>query len=102
MQDWVITILTAAGALLACLASIALTIIFSRRRDRKKEEPVGTLHVAEDPEDGAYLFLELSTPPENLYSQEYVTFWVDNMPYDIATGNEIREAHGMDRFSRSQ
>ena len=98
MQDWVITILTAAGAFLACLASIALTIIFSRRSDRKKEEPVGTLHVAEDPEDGAYLWLELAKPVEDIMTEQAIALWVDVMLSGGVTANEAAEA--IQRFNR--
>lgn len=81
MEDWKVTMIAAAIAAF-CVIVIVLAIIFSRRSDRKKEEPVGTLHIANDPDDGPYLFLELEKKPEELYSKKSVVFWVDNIPYE--------------------
>ena len=81
MEDWKVTMIAAAAALVFVVA-IVLARIFSRRSDRKKEEPVGTLHIANDPDDGPYLFLELDRKPEELYSKKSVVFWVDNIPYE--------------------
>ena len=61
---------------------VILAAYLSRKIDKKKTEPVGTLHIAEDPDDGPYLFLELDTPPENLYSRNTVLLYVDNMLYE--------------------
>jgi hypothetical protein len=79
MEDWKVTMIAAA---IAAFCVIVLAIIFSRRNDRKKEEPVGTLHIANDPEDGPYLFLELDKKPEELYSKSTLVFRVDNIPYE--------------------
>lgn len=99
MQDWEITILTAVGALVLCLITIGLTLIFSRRSDRKKEEPAGTLHVAEDPDDGAYLWLELNRPVEDILPEKAITLWVDVMLSGGVTANEAAEAiQGINRL----
>jgi len=81
MEDWKVTMIAAAAALVFVIA-VVLARIFSRRSDRKKEEPIGTLHIANDPDDGPYLFLELAKRPEELYSKETVVFYVDNIPYE--------------------
>lgn len=78
MEDWKVTMIAAAF----CVIVIVLSILFSRRSDRKKEEPVGVLHIANDPDDGPYLFLVLDRKPEELYSKKSVVFWVDNIPYE--------------------
>ncbi len=81
MEDWKVTMIAAAIAF-TCLIVVALSVMLSRRSDRKKEEPVGTLHIANDPEDGPYLFLELDKKPEELYSKSTLTFRVDSIPYE--------------------
>ena len=81
MEDWKVTMI-AAAIVAVCMIVIVLSVIFSRRSDRKKEEPVGTLHIANDPEDGPYLFLELDKKPEELYSKSTLSFRVDNIPFE--------------------
>lgn len=95
MEDWKVTMITAAIAAVGVIV-IVLAAIFLRRSDRKKEEPVGILHIANDPEDGPYLFLELEKSPEELYSKESVVFYVDNIPYAVMSSNEVRQAAGID------
>jgi len=95
MEDWKVTMIAAAIAFV-CVIVIVLSVVLSRRSDRKKEEPVGTLHIANDPEDGPYLFLELEKQPEELYSKESVVFYVDNIPYAVMSSNEVRQAAGID------
>ncbi len=68
------------AAAVICMVCV-LAAYLSRFSDRKKEEPVGLLHIVNDEDDGPYLFLELQTPPEQLYSKDTVVFWVDNIPY---------------------
>ena len=81
MEDWKVTMIVAAIAFV-CMIVIVLSVVLSRRSDRKKEEPVGTLHIANDPEDGPYLFLELDKKPEELYSKSTLAFRVDNIPIE--------------------
>lgn len=81
MEEWKVTMISAA-IVAVCIGVIILAFIFSRRSDRKKEDPIGTLHIANDPDDGPYLFLELAKRPEELYSKETVVFYVDNIPYE--------------------
>ena len=80
MEDWKVTMIAAAAALVFAVAVILRENIIARR-DRKKEEPIGTLHIANDPDDGPYLFLELDKTPEELYSEESVMVFVDYIPY---------------------
>lgn len=94
MEDWKVTMIAAAIAFV-CMIVIVLSVVLSRRSDRKKEEPVGTLHIADDPEDGPYLFLELEKSPEELYSKKSVVFYVDNIPYAVMSSNEVRQATGI-------
>lgn len=48
----------------------------------KKEKPVGTLRIDQsDPEDGPYLFLELSTDPRALMAKKTVIFDVNTESY---------------------
>lgn len=51
--------------------------IFEAARNRAKNEPVGTLKVNDSDPDGPYLFLELSTYPEDIMQEEYVTMKVE-------------------------
>lgn len=51
--------------------------IFEAARNRAKKEPVGTLKVNDSDPDGPYLFLELSTYPEDIMREEYVTMKVE-------------------------
>lgn len=51
--------------------------IFESARNRAKNEPVGTLKVNDSDPDGPYLFLELSTYPEDIMQKEYVTMKVE-------------------------
>jgi hypothetical protein len=47
-----------------------------------KQKPIGTLRVDEsDPEDGPYLFLELSTDPHVIKHMKRVTLNVDSKSY---------------------
>lgn len=46
-------------------------------KNRAKNEPVGTLKVNNSDPDGPYLFLELSTYPEDIMREEYVTMKVE-------------------------
>jgi hypothetical protein len=47
-----------------------------------RTKPIGTLKVDEsDPEDGPYLFLELSTNPNAIKQKQYVTLKVDTKSY---------------------
>ena len=83
-----------AAVVFVAAATCWLTWKLARKLDQTKEEPVGTLRIADDPDDGPYLFLELHTSPEELYSRDTVVFWVDNMPYEAfaKTGVSIDEA----------
>lgn len=51
--------------------------IFESARNRAKNESVGTLKVNNSDPDGPYLFLELSTYPEDIMQKEYVTMKVE-------------------------
>lgn len=51
--------------------------IFEATRNRAKNKPVGTLKVNNSDPDGPYLFLELSTYPEDIMREEYVTMKVE-------------------------
>lgn len=51
--------------------------IFEAARNRAKKESVGTLKVNDSDPDGPYLFLELSTYPEDIMREEYVTMKVE-------------------------
>lgn len=64
------------------ILAFIFAVLWAKRRDRKKEDPIGTLHIANDPEDGPYLFLELEKKPEELYSKSTLTFRVDNIPFE--------------------
>lgn len=92
MQEWNVTMIAVGAALLGCLIAIGAAIIFSRRSNRKKEKPIGTLHVAEDPDDGAYLWLELDKAVEDILPERTVTFWVDNMLYETAEAGRSQES----------
>ena len=95
-HELILIIAMAVGVL--CLA----VFYWSNTRDRKKEEPVGLLHIVNDEDDGPYMFLELQKPPEELYSKDTVTFWVDNMPYEAFTkvgASEEEAAEAMQRLA---
>ena len=98
MPQYVWGVVSAVAAIVICF----LVLYLSHRRDEKKEEPVGTLHIVDDPDDGAYLFLELDASPDELYSRKQVVFYVDNMPYEVMTPNEARQANGLDATGRTQ
>lgn len=59
------------------LCGFAAGSIFEAARNRAKNEPVGTLKVNNSDPDGPYLFLELSTYPEDIMREEYVTMKVE-------------------------
>ena len=51
---------------------------FETARNRAKNKPVGTLKVNDSDPEGPYLFLELSTQPENIMREDTVTLKVDS------------------------
>lgn len=59
------------------LCGFAAGSIFEAARNRAKNESVGTLKVNNSDPDGPYLFLELSTYPEDIMQKEYVTMKVE-------------------------
>lgn len=62
--------------LVGVLIGVIATLIITRPR------PIGSLRIDEsDPDDGPYLFLELSTDPNVIKQDKYVTFKVDARNY---------------------
>ena len=65
----------------AFLLGLAIGVVYVRVTIRN-ERLIGTLRVDEsDPDDGPYLFLELSTNPEIIKQKEYVTLKVNANNY---------------------
>ena len=63
------------------LIGFVVGVIISKIIFRKKENPIGTLRIDSSDPDGPYLFLELSSEPDSIKNEKYITLKVDTKSY---------------------
>lgn len=63
------------------LIGVIFGVIISKILSNKKQKPIGVLKIDSSDPDGPYLFLELSSDPNFIKKEKYITLKVDTKSY---------------------